>query len=206
MPKVSVCFPYRSDGARRDEIFEWILWRWRDAYPDFEIVRGDCDEEKFNRSAAINNAVEKSSGDTLIVADSDTIFHKEFVNKALTRSGWGFPFRSYFNMTKKCSDWVLTQRPNCNLRLESTEFFAWGNENVSGVMVISRQDLEHVGGFDEGFVGWGYEDLAFATAAEKLLGPPFRVEPGYVLHLWHESADEYETTTSNQRYFERRYR
>jgi GT2 family glycosyltransferase len=59
---------------------------------------------------------------------------------------------------------------------------------VGGAVVVSRAAFEEVGGYDERFVGWGWEDTSFAIALEKLCGPQTRV-PGPLYHLWHPSVE-----------------
>lgn len=50
-------------------------------------------------------------------------------------------------------------------------------------VAISRACFEQVGGFDESYVGWGYEDLDFAQRCNALW--PNRRVSGPVYHLWH---------------------
>jgi len=52
--------------------------------------------------------------------------------------------------------------------------------------VVPRAAWERLGGFDERFAGWGWEDMAFQSAACGLIG--YEREPGSVLHLWHPRA------------------
>lgn len=49
--------------------------------------------------------------------------------------------------------------------------------------VVPRAAWERLGGFDERFAGWGFEDMAFQSAACGLIG--WERLPGAVLHLWH---------------------
>lgn len=49
--------------------------------------------------------------------------------------------------------------------------------------VVPRPAFDRLGGFDERFAGWGWEDMAFQSAVVGLIGHE-RV-PGAVLHLWH---------------------
>lgn len=66
----------------------------------------------------------------------------------------------------------------------------------SSVVVVPRKLWDAVGGFDEGFVGWGWEDLAFFWACRSL-GFGYHRVGGAVYHLWHprERADTYDAPT-----------
>ena len=53
---------------------------------------------------------------------------------------------------------------------------------------LFRDDVERVNGFDENFVGWGYEDDDFARRLYKSGVAPFSaIEEARALHLWHPS-------------------
>lgn len=54
----------------------------------------------------------------------------------------------------------------------------------SGVLAVPRALWDQVGGFDERFVGWGWDDIAFWSACWSLAGGFHRV-PGLMYHLWH---------------------
>lgn len=57
------------------------------------------------------------------------------------------------------------------------------NAPSMGCAAVSTDTLWRVGGFDEGFVGWGYEDVAFARSCGEL--EPIRRVDGPCYHLWH---------------------
>ena len=62
------------------------------------------------------------------------------------------------------------------------------SEHVSGLSAISVELWNRVGGFDQRFNRWGFEDHAFHLACEVLGDePPDRVE-GPAIH-WHHRAD-----------------
>ena len=63
------------------------------------------------------------------------------------------------------------------------------DQHESSCVVIPRSVWEITGGFDERFVGWGQEDVAFIQAARLLVGPIERVD-GFVWHLWHPKSDD----------------
>jgi len=53
---------------------------------------------------------------------------------------------------------------------------------------LFRKDVERVNGFDENFVGWGYEDDDFARRLYKAgVAPRSVIESARALHLWHPS-------------------
>jgi hypothetical protein len=52
-----------------------------------------------------------------------------------------------------------------------------------GCAAISLKCFDKVGGFDESFIGWGYEDLDFAQRCACYW--PLRRVDGIATHLWH---------------------
>lgn len=72
---------------------------------------------------------------------------------------------------------------------------------VSSVVAVPRGLWDAVGGFDETFVGWGFEDNAFAVACETFGGPIEHIK-GEAWHLFHPPAPEgkrgTETNTRNR--------
>jgi predicted glycosyltransferase involved in capsule biosynthesis len=65
----------------------------------------------------------------------------------------------------------------------------WHPNTFSGVLAVPRALWDAVGGFDERFVGWGFEDLAFWSACTALAGGFERI-PGRMIHLWHPKGVE----------------
>ncbi len=53
----------------------------------------------------------------------------------------------------------------------------------AGCVAISRDCFWEAGGFDQRFVGWGYEDVEFAQRCQRLW--PVRRVGGVLEHLWH---------------------
>jgi predicted glycosyltransferase involved in capsule biosynthesis len=58
----------------------------------------------------------------------------------------------------------------------------------SGVTAIPRGLWDAVGGYDERFVGWGWEDLSLWSACCALAG--YERVPGPIYHLWHPRSWE----------------
>jgi hypothetical protein len=55
-------------------------------------------------------------------------------------------------------------------------------------VVVTREAFEKVGGFDTGFVGWGFEDTAFVYVVEAEYGKMPPRGKGALVHLWHPPA------------------
>ncbi len=73
---------------------------------------------------------------------------------------------------------------------------------------LFREDVERVNGFDENFVGWGYEDDDFARRLYKAgVEPRSVIEEARAMHLWHASlapqALERHRDRPNRAYFRR---
>ena len=73
---------------------------------------------------------------------------------------------------------------------------------------LFREDVERVNGFDENFVGWGYEDDDFARRLYKSgVEPRSVIEEARAMHLWHASlapqALERHRDRPNRAYFRR---
>ena len=73
---------------------------------------------------------------------------------------------------------------------------------------LFREDVFRVNGFDENFVGWGYEDDDFARRLYKAgIKPQSVIEEARAMHLWHPSlapqALERHRDRPNRAYFRR---
>jgi glycosyltransferase involved in cell wall biosynthesis len=178
-----IVFPWRDSGCLyRRRHFEYLF----DFYSkEFNVVIGDNDG-KFNRSAARNCGVEKSSSPIVVVMDADNYVPTKQIHAAIKvatrRDVLVKPF-SYFG--------YLTE--------ESTnDFYGWGSFPFSkaefvnppqrnfngGAYVMKKSIWKDIGGMDEGFIGWGAEDDAFHIVCESKLGKSRSVD-GFDYHLYH---------------------
>ncbi|QDH91819.1 glycosyltransferase [Mycobacterium phage Phrappuccino] len=204
--KVPVLVPYRPDGGHRDRLWKWLQDVYWLPYPlctEYTVVEGTSypPEEPFNRSAAINRAArladldadEGTLWDVAVIADADTWVPRRQLDEAVTlarRTGrLVSALTSVIELNEACTETLLKwgeDAPLLDLGIERvrTDDFA----TQSSMLVVPRTLWERIGGFDEGFVGWGAEDNAFWKAAEILGGTPLRIE-GAALHLWHAATD-----------------
>lgn len=177
----------------RANALDWLLRRYAAILPDAELCFGFSDHEPFNRSAARNDAFSKSTGELLLVADADTVLNLSQITKAimLVREGlapWAYPYTTYYNLSQKATVYLVEDAPPDAVIPEPDDEEAWEHRidnSPGGARLLDRDAWEMVGGFDEHFTDWGYEDTAFECAMDRRIGPHRRVA-GAALHLWHD--------------------
>lgn len=184
-----VLVPRRSDSGRRDVLWAWLTARWADEHPDWEVFEGHHDDGLFNRSAAIN-AASRAAGkwDTAVIADADSFCGADqleaAVDQAATTGTMVIAYTQYCYLNRRMSDAVMAGFTGN--WWDGVEFTLGGA--CSTMNVVGRKQWNAVGGFDEGFIGWGWEDCAFSVACDALGGRS--TVPGHVWHLWHPPSPE----------------
>jgi glycosyltransferase involved in cell wall biosynthesis len=187
MTSLSIAMPFASADARRQRLFEWVCRRWTFLLPDAQLCIGESDLANFNRSAARNAAIAQATGDVLVITDADTACNVEQVQAAIemVRGGaaWVVAHTTYYALSEAFSDKVLGGP--VDIEFAPPYEGPSSTRSEAGVLVLPRATLDRVGGYDERFIGWGYEDNAFAAAVNQVAGPYHRVA-GDMLHLWHD--------------------
>ncbi len=191
---MSVLFPYRGDDGPRDVLFGWVLRWWQHHFPEAEICVGRNFDSGFNRSKARNDAFAQSTGAILCVADADTVPTAEGVRAAIAEvvatKCWSIPYAEerYYNLCETITQEIL-QLPSSTPPVEPV-YGEYDHKITSwaGCLVLPREAWETVGGYDERFVGWAFEDNAVMLALDTLWGP-HRRQGSYVVHLWHPRFD-----------------
>ncbi len=191
---VSVVIPYRFSDDWRQGLLDRVLRQWSRILPHSEVVLGRSTPGAFNRSAAINEGASRLSGKLLIVADADVLVSPLALQQSVARvrnRGWEFPFDVYYTMTESwTASWLRDHPPVGFVDEPMPSDVVHRHPGTvaaaceSGCLVLQRAAFDRIGGFDEGFVGWGYEDRAFAAAMRAHVGEPSRSRAN-AFHLWH---------------------
>lgn len=185
---VAVLVPRRSDGGRRDEVWSWVRQRWATEHPDWPLFEGHHDDGPFNRSAALNQAARDAGDwDVAIIADSDSFVSVQQATDAAAvahRTGQvTFAYDRFSYLSRRMSDRVMAgYRGDWTLGVEWTM-----TGTCSSMVAVPRGPWDVMGGADEGFVGWGGEDIAISLALQTFGGGMHRIH-GDVWHLWHPPA------------------
>lgn len=212
MTSVSVIVPFQPDprqqgrrvpiqfGASREDIFSWVKARWEALYPSFELVTAGSGDRAINRSAARNEAFRRCSGDVVIVADADIVFHHVNVRIALEHiengKRWVVGFDRYEQLDGPTTREVLALPPDSLVPRPARPRWSTDQGNA-GLLVLTRDAFEEVNGYNTSFVRWGWEDTAIANALHTVVHPKIHV-PGYVLHLRHPTDHNRRQSKANQ--------
>ncbi len=186
--RVAVVTPRRADGGRRDDLWAWVKDRWHREHPTFAVFEGHHDDGPFNRAAALNRAIAAADGaDVFVIADSDSFCGAEQITQAINRAvitgQVTFAYDRFSYLSRKMSDRIMrgfngAWEPGVEWTLPNT---------CSSMVVVPAHLWAEMGAADEGFVGWGGEDIAISLALQTFGGGMQRV-PGVVWHLWHAPA------------------
>lgn len=201
--KVARVTPLRSDGGRRDLLWQFTDQRWRAAFGNWtHHVASDEGTGPFCRGRLINRgAVDVGDWDVLVVTDADVMIDpvqvRHGVDMAVRLGRAVLPFDRYLPLDEQMTDRVLDGYDGT--WSDGVDWAAMGaqHSHVSSVLIVPRSLWDEVGGFDERFVGWGAEDRALHRALNITAGVE-RVS-GPVWHLWHPwSAERDESTRQYQ--------
>jgi len=215
--RLAFLIPFRSDEGRfyflqgtgastwfsREEILNYTKARIEFFFPSAAIFIGESPEGEFNRSAAINNAFSQvEDHDIIVINDGDTVWNPSTILNgvhSLTYDGkFVIPYDKYHIMDRPSSQALLELPPHTVIANSEFDYdiIAEANKHVyhappvSGLVMMRSDDFSDIEGFDEGFVGWGEEDVAFVIRASGKLGKPLRLRED-IYHIWHPKSAEY---------------
>lgn len=176
--------PWRAANAERQNLWDHCSAYWARECPEIEQHTADSRTETFSRAAAINLAA-SGSWDVAVVLDADVIAPGEQVYAAVEQARASgqltLGFTHYTGLTPLATRKLL-EGYDGELAKLGHRYKTWVHE--SSIVAVPRELWDRVGGFDERFVGWSQEDVAFCHAARILGGEIHRI-PGEVYHLWH---------------------
>lgn len=180
---IPVLVPWRTDNGARAAIWERLRARWIEQ--GWTVVEGHPGDGPFNRAAAQNNAARLAGDwDVAIITDADSIVPPERLHAAIRAA------HETGRMVIAHDRWVNVHTDEQDQFL-TTGSLTWRPDRevykltVSSMLACPRSVWDAVGGYDERFRGYGYEDNAFYRACEILTGEPVRLH-GSVFHLSHE--------------------
>lgn len=185
-----VLVPRRAGEPVRDAVWLWVEKWWRE-HVRLPIFEGHHEGGPFNRAAALNAAAGAAGEwEVAFLIDADVILDPANVRAALAAaSGTGGPvlaYRERIHLNAKGSRRIMDGYKGDWRPFTRTQLF----DSCSSALAVTRDLWDAVGGFDETFSGWGWEDVAFRIATETLSGTELVKLQGTLWHLWHPKSPE----------------
>jgi predicted glycosyltransferase involved in capsule biosynthesis len=187
---LSVIVPFCPDGGRRDQNYLWVVNRIKKLIPDCELIVPMQEYQPFSRSMTHNMAVKRATKDVLLFCDADMVFDMDLIENGLeivNSVPWVAPMNQKWDFGWQASNKLLSMEPNVNISSIGLPVHKkWGAERcrAGAMLMITKENYYKMGGFDERFNGWGYEDNAFMLTAQSIIGGYVETE-NIAYHLWH---------------------
>jgi len=175
--RVSIIVPRAGDCPHRERAWQWV----RSQYEDFEVVEGWGDADRWVKAEAVADALDRATGDILVLHDADVWsdhLHEAIATVESGKHQWGSPHWTVRRLTEQGTMLFLDGER------ESAEIEEDHHAVLGGGIVVVRREAYEQAPFDPRFVGWGQEDKALAAALRSLCGAPF-VDRQPLWHLWH---------------------
>jgi len=187
--KIVLVIPWKPTPSREKPLQAVLEW-YQTNLPDIETIFANASEDIWLPSASRNIGVKKAQearADVIIMNDADTIPEIESLLEAVSAAYNDdlihLPYmdaryldekssEDYYNKVKIISDCkhVLYKYP----------------QSDGGIWVFKPQTWWEVGGMDEHFKQWGYEDRALHHAHSIIKGSHFARHPGTIYSFNHE--------------------
>jgi GT2 family glycosyltransferase len=212
-PSVSICVPLMISAnapmrARNWRVIANELSALADRRSDVEIVAAEWGgnyaegykhikrvegQGEFSRSKSRNLAARIAASDLLCFLDTDMVMHPEgwdYAIEAAQRYDAFSPHRQYWRVGREAAEAMIDESERFRFSPHIRNFcpgikpirFAF----AGGIVFIKRETLDRVGGWDEGFLGWGAEDTALCKLMRAARCTMGRGSVSRPLHLFHE--------------------
>jgi hypothetical protein len=149
----------------------------------------DSDDLPYNRSWAFNAGVRAARTNLLVLHDNDFLVPGAYASQLLERHAEGWEFidtkRFMFYLSHEDSERLFRSH---RLSRDVTPERVMQNSIAGGSIAADRSAYLEIGGFDEGFTGWGGEDNEFLERASTRRLWAYGYLP--FIHLWHASQTE----------------
>jgi predicted glycosyltransferase involved in capsule biosynthesis len=189
MPIISILIPFRDNGDRKDQL-DWLQKRWEVLFPEAEvIIEPDDGKNPFSKTIAVNRCYKKATSNILAIVDADVWLDPKLFIKAAEdinsgSASWVRPCGTVYRLSEEFTKELVKSNPSSDFPEALESDCERITPTVGLVAVFSREQFEAVGGMDERFRGWGWEDTAWNILLDGIFGKA-QVWDNIVYHLWH---------------------
>lgn len=221
-----------ADDGSNENIINYIT----DLLPkvNFKIKHIYHEDKGFRKTRILNEAVKNSMGDLLIFCDQDLIFGEDYVERMSETEEKEFRMCRPCNteeiekneIIKKLESGVEYKKciENIPIEYENSVNKALKKDRVRrilkrlklkkrGIKLLGmsyslwKKDYRNINGYDEKYIGWGYEDDDFGNrlTASGVRGIEVYTDQ-ILLHLWHQVSSSKKESLNEKYYRERKKR
>lgn len=185
---VAVIIPFCSDEPLRLRARALVEAHLGYTVPSWGLLSGG--EQPFSRGLEINRLAREADADVLLLHDADTLTRVEQMAAAVVMAreapGLVYAYTAYCRLTRRATEALELTRPHGAFRGPFERVIE--NAPSHSCLALQRDCFDELGGYDQSYTGWGYEDCEL-TARSRRLWEPRRV-PGMLVHLWHGERRE----------------
>ncbi len=195
---LSIIMAYKPDGGIRDRHCSWTAKRYKIMFPDAEIIISTDNESSigskwdgFCKAKYINQGVERSTRDNILITDIDVVFIKNAIVNGLgqvKQHSFVLPFTTIYYLNKSATVHILSNQPRKTIpKVDLSKYKKQVRIGLkpNGMHMMTKKSWERSGGYDERYTGWGSEDYAFLIALVTMNDlPELRLDMN-CYHLWH---------------------
>lgn len=194
MGDATIVIPWRDGGCeyRRRNMGNTVAHLEQLGWP---IILADSPGKDFNLSAARNAGVAQASTEIVVIVDADFYPHLHVLINGVRSTLRDGKVR---HLAKRLAylDEVGTGEILAGRTLRRGKIIHRSLGSPGGFVALTREAWDRIGGYDENYRDWGYEDLDWNDRAADIVG----IEPAVIdcWHLWHPPAKRGEDTADNR--------
>ena len=179
--------PWREQPSRI-RLFKLVKDWYETNLPGIEIIYSNRPGEFWNAAASRNDGVKKAQEahcDVVIINDADTIPEIEPLMEAIESCQRSNMIHNPYSHCKVFSEQETSSFYD-GIKLQDIYCRTVFTTSNGGVYVCTPEAWWSVGGMDEKFMQWGYEDSALEEAHEVIKGTKLVKHNGYIYSLKHQ--------------------
>jgi len=202
MTDMDILIPWRGGSKPRERAFEWAKTRYTELGIPFIVGEDDNNGQPFCFSRGLNRARKQSTATKFMVNGADSVpdpaKYKE-VSALLDQHPWVACYAHTAELSQMESNAVIAGS------LKDFPYDAFSIPLCMGIIAMRADVFDDIGGYDEGFVGWGMEDLATRTVLKTLYGG-IPAPMGTAYKLWHPTGHRTTLNSPNAKRWEQLYK
>lgn len=186
--KIGLVIPWRETPSRVKPLEAVLEW-YQIHFSGIEVFYTDRPGSVWNASASRNDGVKRAQEahcDIIIMNDADTIPEIKSLNEAIHAASRDSYVHNPYMQSKYLDEEETERYLNKQVKLDEAKHMLYQESN-GGIWVFRPEVWWEIGGMDENFKQWGFEDTAFELAHTIIKGIKLIKHSGYIYCLGHKT-------------------